>query len=503
MKKFLKYFLIIIIVIFLICIAIVGRKVAIISKLDKNVSNLENTEDNIYMKVNNVVDSTKEVETELFIIGDIEKSINVVKETTKRTQIVYPTERKVFIEAEGNKTLSIYKETAAKRATDVNAAPTTHTVLPNYVHCMSIIERIIIALNTNIKSTSIDGKECYELSGMHSPIFLYHENSISMSLYVEKDTGLPIKLVEKIEEDRTEKEYLTEYEIKFDIVTEKDLAEPDNSEYTMQENNNIVIIKNNKIQNENLIDEFIEKAVDTTIESQELNIKQDDVNIKVTYTPGEYAKAMNSQSSEESTNVPLSDGSFESNKKIYGYYTLIVNEEVKGEYPLRSHTIRRTTSSDKIVTLYFDALLIDYISIPEICKYDLDSSNYNKKFDLSYNQRKDLGIKNVYDADMYSVKTFGGDVDIIIEDDMVYSLENALNEKVITSDDILEKAKIDYKYGICEEAYYSDGGSVEYMYNTSDENKYTILKLNTLDNEKDLIIGMGGQIINLYHEKNK
>lgn len=237
MKKFLKLFLILLLLVILILFILVGRKVMILSKLDKNVSSLEDTKDNIYMKVNNVIDSAKEVETELFVKGDIEKSINIVKSTTKRIQIVYPTERKVFIEADRNKTLSIYKEIAAKRTTDVNAAPTTHTVLPNYAHSMSLIERIITALNTNIKSTSIDGKECYELSGLHSPIFLYRENTKSMSLYIEKDTGLPIKLVEKIEEDGIEKEYLTEYEIKFDIVTEEDLAEPDISEYTVQENN--------------------------------------------------------------------------------------------------------------------------------------------------------------------------------------------------------------------------------------------------------------------------
>ena len=53
-------------------------------------------------------------------------------------------------------------------------------------------------------------------------------------------------------------------------------------------------------------------------------------------------------------------------------------------------------------------------------------------------QRKDLGIKEVFDYGEYKVKTFGGDV--------------------------------------------------------------TLLKLNTLDGDKDLIIGMGGQIINSYNK---
>ena len=40
------------------------------------------------------------------------------------------------------------------------------------------------------------------------------------------------------------------------------------------------------------------------------------------------------------------------------------------------------------------------------------------------------------------------------------------------------------------------------MYNNNQEN-YTILKLNTLNNEKDLVIGMSGKIIDLYNENNK
>ena len=262
----------------------------------------------------------------------------------------------------------------------------------------------------------------------------------------------------------------------------------------------IVIIENGKIQNEELIDEFIEKTIYTNIENQELNIRQDNTNIKVTYTSGEYAKIKSSKKNEEETNIPVGDGSHESNKQIYGYYTLSVNDIVKGEYALGSHTIKRITS-DNIVTLYFDAPLIDYATIPEICKYNLESSNYNKKFELSYIQRKDLGIKNIYDTGDYSVKTFGGDVSITIEKDMVYSLEDALNKNVITADDILKQAEMDSKYGICQRGYYSDGGSTEYMYNNNQEN-YTILKLNTLNNEKDLVIGMSGKIIDLY-SKNK
>ena len=47
---------------------------------------------------------------------------------------------------------------------------------------------------------------------------------------------------------------------------------------------------------------------------------------------------------------------------------------------------------------------------------------------------------------------------------MVYELEDALNQKIITPDDIINQAKLDFKYGVCQEDYYSDGGSIEYKY---------------------------------------
>ena len=127
----------------------------------------------------------------------------------------------------------------------------------------------------------------------------------------------------------------------------------------------------------------------------------------------------------------------------------------------------------------------------------MNSSNYTTKYELSYIQRKDLGIKEVGDNGEYKIKTFGGDVELTVEDDMVYTLDDAIKQGIITCDDILNQCKIDEKYGKCEKAYYSDGGSTEYLYND-----YTILKLNTLNGDKDLIIGMHGQIINSY-ENNK
>ena len=266
----------------------------------------------------------------------------------------------------------------------------------------------------------------------------------------------------------------------------------------------VVIIKNNKIQNEHLIDEFIEKTDYTKNESQELNILQDNKNIKITYTPGQYAKIYQQNTGEEvvSFNLPLDDGSFESRQKVYGYYTLIKDDEEPLKFALIDHHIARTIDDENVV-LYFNAPLIKYVEIPNICSYSVESSDYSKKYSLTYHQRKDLGIKEIYDAGDYKIKTFGGDVSIILTGgDAVYTLEEALNRKVITPEDIFAQVKKDLKYGVCMDGMYSDGGSIEYCYYGEIDNQYTILKLGTLDGEKDLVIGMGGPILSSYN-KNK
>ena len=157
--------------------------------------------------------------------------------------------------------------------------------------------------------------------------------------------------------------------------------------------------------------------------------------------------------------------------------------------------VKRKTTENTVQVIFYGYLL-ELTEIPVICEYDLDSSLYQKNYDLTYLQRKDMGVKqiariNQFDNTDFDVYTLGGDVIITIEQDMVYSLEDALNQKVITVNSILEQAKLDAKYGICEAAFYKDGGSIEYRYKD-----YTILKFNTLDGNKDLIIGMSDSIIN-------
>lgn len=237
-KKILKSILTIILVIVICVVIFVARKVTILSKLDKSVCTLEDTKDNIYIKIDNTGHSYHQSSSELFIKGDIEKMI-IKKHDGNATlmQFIYPTERKVYMETKEGKYLRIEKEIATKRTTDITSAQTTRAVIVNFASNESFLGIMLLALNTGIREVEIDGKDCYELYGMHCPNFIYGENSISMSAYVEKETGLPVKLVETIQENGETKECITKYEVKFDCVIDEDIAEPDSSQYTIQEDN--------------------------------------------------------------------------------------------------------------------------------------------------------------------------------------------------------------------------------------------------------------------------
>lgn len=282
------------------------------------------------------------------------------------------------------------------------------------------------------------------------------------------------------------------------IIDYADFEEKDISDNIKEDS---IIIENNKIKNEELLDNFIENANNKQPAILELNIITDEKlsSIRLEYVPGKNYENVNLKASYENEEIimtaPDKNWTFEDYQKYYGYY-ILTKDGAKEKYDDYHFKIKRQVT-ENIVTVYFNAELLDLTEIPIICKYDLDSSLYRKIYgDLTYNQRRDLGIeqiayKNQYDNTDYGFYTIGGDVTITVEDDMIYSLEEALKNKILKVEDIMTQAKLDEKYGICDTAYYTDGGSIEYRYKN-----YTILKYNTLDGNKDLFIGMNAEFIN-------
>lgn len=270
-----------------------------------------------------------------------------------------------------------------------------------------------------------------------------------------------------------------------------------------------VIIKNNQIQNEDLIDEFIQNAINKKDDILEINIEGQLCKVEF-ISAKEDTKQYNKDGSVTVT-IPQYNGEMseafdiEYAKKYYGYYKVTYSDGVKEEYSSLAFGIKRMIKDNKVIVYFTIVSPTVYIALTDdlktICEYSLESSNYKKLVDLSYFQRKDMGLKkiaekNEFDNKNFEVYTLGGDVNFTVEKDMVYDFRKALEDKVIMVNDIIEQANLDYKYGICDMHYFKDGGSVEYLYDN-----YTILKCNSLDGNTNIYIGFKGTILNIINKK--
>lgn len=237
--KLWKKILIVLAILLIILIIFIGRKVIILSNLDNKVSDYENNYKNIYIKTIFDYNDYKS-ESERFVKDNVDKLViektDNTGEKSKIIQITYENERKMFTEANGNKIMNVYKEETAVRGAHIeDSANFSYSVIRNFAYATSLPERILDAIVTKIKLVEIDNKQCYELSSTHNSNFLYSENTSEMKAYVEKDTGLPVKMIEVVNENGERKENISTFECKFNIVTDEDIKEPNNDEYKLQE----------------------------------------------------------------------------------------------------------------------------------------------------------------------------------------------------------------------------------------------------------------------------
>ncbi len=258
---------------------------------------------------------------------------------------------------------------------------------------------------------------------------------------------------------------------------------------------NVIELKNGNINDEAIIEKFIEETNSDTIDEKTLIIRNYSYN-EESYSEEILRFIPYIAKCKEDEDI-LNESDYDEFKKQQGKFTIEIGnfkKNVTFEFSAFDYELKRKVE-DGVVIFYLKAnhTLVDGPLEHEICKYSLESSNYKKDINLNFYQRKDLGIKAISEFGDYdfNILTYGGDVSFTFDTDMVYTFEDALKEKVVTVDKILEQARIDAEYGICEEGYYSDGGSTEYLYDD-----YTILKYDTLEGRKDLVIGIKGQIIN-------
>ena len=209
--KILKYALLIIILIYVIA---VGRRTIIMSSLSgKATENQIN--DNYYVRLYSyqgdtltITESYNKGEDYLTTLTKVVNGSNIQKITYYRKG-----EEQLFMtESEGKKYVLNSKTMIGGY------------ILPVTYVSDGILANLQYALITGIDSTYCNGKECYVIKGN------------SYERYIDKETGLAVRNIEKSNKEITRKnDAVVDYEYKFNIVKDSDIVKPDTTGYIVNE----------------------------------------------------------------------------------------------------------------------------------------------------------------------------------------------------------------------------------------------------------------------------
>ena len=220
MKK--KKIIIAILIMTLLCIilfiCLTLRKVTIMRNISKIASKYNNYE-NYYEKITN---TTQKITTEYYKNGDQTKTIMNRDAGENSTTITYFNKN--------GKNNSYYEPVNGQKKARLNnegAMLQTNIIVLTFGDNFGY--DFYSATKTIIKNTILNGKECY----------LFKDIVYGNYMYIEKDTGLILKMQDGYISDENNKDtpIIVEYEYKFDTVTDNDFIEPDISQYKVEEDN--------------------------------------------------------------------------------------------------------------------------------------------------------------------------------------------------------------------------------------------------------------------------
>lgn len=207
----------IIIIIYLIFIL---RNSIILNTLhNKNMSYRGNT--NIYKRVISEQVDGRVMEAEVFY-----------KDGTDKTILSYDGEEKL-IQIDTSTRHMLFSEENKKAIIQDNQGVVSKSQIPDFTETSYGFLGVFVNGATNFITTEKVGDiECYKITGPMDSMIAVAEIKGFPSVYIEKDTGLPVKYEQTLEDGRV---ITTTYEFVFDIVTDEDMEMPDLSEYDIEE----------------------------------------------------------------------------------------------------------------------------------------------------------------------------------------------------------------------------------------------------------------------------
>lgn len=229
--KLLKTIILVILLIFLLSYA---RKMLIVLNLNNKLSEYANLT-NYYVKSLNFTGAA-EIMTVLENYKKEDKYIRRIKslsETSKNNRTEYYNGEILnsYNEVEFMEKDEEYVSRKTAMLNDNNAIYAPE--IPNAIDISHPLNFILMPLFSSITSEKCNGKDCYR-------IVLYSFGDSDGSIYyIEKETGLLLRSIGVstmfADVDSERYDMITDYQYKFDVVTENDFIEPDINEYEIEE----------------------------------------------------------------------------------------------------------------------------------------------------------------------------------------------------------------------------------------------------------------------------
>lgn len=223
LKKYRKHLKVLNMIILSIVILVIGltvntiRKVTIIKDMQNKILEYSNS-NNYYIK------ATKHENNEETIIETYKKDNVILQKITRNSK----EGESSLINYSKNKKINTYIDSGTSKIAVVDVEnPITETNVENWVYTQNEKECIMAAFMSSIKREKLDGKYVYRIKNFY-PAQKFITDFDNFYFYIDKETGLMIK---NSENDGTN------YEYQFNVVTDKDLIEPNIEEYTIVNTN--------------------------------------------------------------------------------------------------------------------------------------------------------------------------------------------------------------------------------------------------------------------------
>ena len=223
LKKYRKHLKVLNMIILSIVLLVIGltvntiRKVTIIKDMQNKILEYSNS-DNYYIK------AIKHGNNEETIIETYKKDNVILQKITRNSK----EGESSLINYSNNKKINTYIDSGTSKIAVVNVENSiTETNVENWVYTQNEKECIMAAFMSSIKREKVDGKYVYRIKNFY-PAQKFITDFDNFYFYIDKETGLMIK---NSENDGTN------YEYQFNVVTDKDLIEPNIEEYTIVNTN--------------------------------------------------------------------------------------------------------------------------------------------------------------------------------------------------------------------------------------------------------------------------